>query len=41
MLFKKKAVHSEKPVSKLCVQIAELLIIKIGGTHSYYWTLRA
>jgi hypothetical protein len=43
-LFKKKiAVYSEnhmKPTNTLCVQITELLIIKVGGTHSYHWALK-
>jgi hypothetical protein len=29
-----------KPISTLCGQNAELLIVKAGGTYSYHWALK-
>jgi hypothetical protein len=44
MLFKKIiTVYSKnhtKPINTPHSQIAELLIIKAGGTHSYHWALK-
>ena len=29
-----------KHINKLCEQKVELLIVKLGGTYSYYWAVR-
>jgi hypothetical protein len=43
MLFREIiTVHSEnhtKPISTMCGQIVELLIVKVGGTYGYHWAL--
>jgi hypothetical protein len=44
MLFREIiAVYSEnhtKPIDTLCGNNAELLIVKAGGTYSYYWDVK-
>jgi hypothetical protein len=43
MLFREVVTYSEnhlKPINKLCVQNAELRIVKYGGTYSYQWTVK-
>jgi hypothetical protein len=44
MLFKKKvAFYSEnhtEPISTLCGQNSELLIVKAGSAYTYHWVLK-